>query len=61
MTSPADSHGHGTPCIGILGSGQLGRMLAIAAAQLGIRTHVYAPDAGKPGRRGGDHDNHRIL
>ena len=32
-------------CIGILGSGQLGRMLAIAAAQLGIDTHIYAPDA----------------
>lgn len=31
--------------IGILGSGQLGRMLAIAAAQLGIKTHIYAPDA----------------
>ena len=31
--------------IGILGSGQLGRMLAIAAAQLGLRTHVFAPDA----------------
>ena len=31
--------------IGILGSGQLGRMLAIAAAQLGLRTHIYAPDA----------------
>ncbi len=31
--------------IGILGSGQLGRMLAIAAAQLGLRTHVYAPNA----------------
>ena len=32
--------------IGILGSGQLGRMLAMAAAQLGLRTHVYAPDSG---------------
>ncbi|MDB2390849.1 5-(carboxyamino)imidazole ribonucleotide synthase [Alphaproteobacteria bacterium] len=31
--------------IGILGSGQLGRMLAIAAAQLGIKTHIFAPDA----------------
>jgi len=31
--------------IGILGSGQLGRMLVIAASQLGLRTHVYAPDA----------------
>ena len=31
--------------IGILGSGQLGRMIAIAAAQLGLRAHIYAPDA----------------
>lgn len=34
--------------IGILGGGQLGRMLAIAAAQLGYRTHVYAPEATGP-------------
>ena len=31
--------------IGILGGGQLGRMLVIAAAQLGLKTHIYAPDA----------------
>jgi 5-(carboxyamino)imidazole ribonucleotide synthase len=31
--------------IGIIGGGQLGRMLAMAAAQLGYRCHVYAPDA----------------
>ncbi|HKX90537.1 MAG TPA: 5-(carboxyamino)imidazole ribonucleotide synthase [Sphingopyxis sp.] len=31
--------------IGILGGGQLGRMLAVAAAQLGYKVHVYAPDA----------------
>jgi len=31
--------------IGILGSGQLGRMIAIAACQLGLRAHIYAPDA----------------
>lgn len=31
--------------IGILGGGQLGRMIAIAAAQLGYRCHVYAPEA----------------
>ena len=31
--------------IGILGGGQLGRMLAMAAAQLGYRTHIFAPDA----------------
>ncbi len=34
--------------IGILGGGQLGRMIAMAAAQLGLRTHVYAPDEGSP-------------
>ena len=31
--------------IGILGGGQLGRMLASAAAQLGYHTHILAPDA----------------
>lgn len=31
--------------IGILGAGQLGRMTAIAAAQMGIRAHIFAPDA----------------
>ncbi len=30
--------------IGILGGGQLGRMLALAAAQLGYRCHVYSPE-----------------
>ena len=30
--------------IGILGGGQLGRMLALAAAPLGYKVHVYAPD-----------------
>jgi len=29
--------------IGILGGGQLGRMMAMAAAQLGYKCHVYAP------------------
>ena len=31
--------------IGVLGGGQLGRMLALAAARLGLRTHVYDPAA----------------
>ncbi|MGE3690791.1 MAG: 5-(carboxyamino)imidazole ribonucleotide synthase [Novosphingobium sp.] len=31
--------------IGILGGGQLGRMLAMAAAQLGYRCHIFAPEA----------------
>lgn len=34
--------------IGILGGGQLGRMLAMAAAQLGFKTHVFAPEADSP-------------
>ena len=29
--------------VGIIGGGQLGRMLAIAAAQLGYRCHIYDP------------------
>ena len=32
--------------IGILGSGQLGRMIAVAAAQLGYRVHILAPESG---------------
>jgi 5-(carboxyamino)imidazole ribonucleotide synthase len=34
--------------IGIIGGGQLGRMLSMAAAQLGYRTHIYAPEASGP-------------
>ncbi len=34
--------------IGIVGGGQLGRMLAIAAAQLGYRTHIFSPEASGP-------------
>ena len=34
--------------IGILGSGQLGRMLALAAAALGYRVQVYSPDPDSP-------------
>jgi len=30
--------------IGILGGGQLARMLALAAARLGLRCHVYSPE-----------------
>jgi len=30
--------------IGILGGGQLGRMLALAAARLGFQCHIYAPE-----------------
>jgi 5-(carboxyamino)imidazole ribonucleotide synthase len=34
--------------IGILGGGQLGRMLALAAARLGLRCNVYSPDPDSP-------------
>ncbi len=34
--------------IGILGGGQLGRMLSIEAARLGLRTHVFEPGAEPP-------------
>ncbi|MEM7092767.1 MAG: 5-(carboxyamino)imidazole ribonucleotide synthase [Actinomycetota bacterium] len=34
--------------IGVLGGGQLGRMLAGAAAPLGLRTHVFCQDPGEP-------------
>jgi 5-(carboxyamino)imidazole ribonucleotide synthase len=34
--------------IGILGSGQLGRMLALAARRMGYRVQVFSPEAGSP-------------
>lgn len=34
--------------IGVLGSGQLGRMFAIAARQMGYRVHTYSPESDTP-------------
>ena len=34
--------------VGILGSGQLGRMLALAARRFGYRIHVFSPEANSP-------------
>ncbi|HUS08177.1 MAG TPA: 5-(carboxyamino)imidazole ribonucleotide synthase [Bryobacteraceae bacterium] len=34
--------------IGVLGSGQLGRMLTIAARRMGYRVHTYSPDEDTP-------------
>lgn len=34
--------------LGILGGGQLGRMIALAAAPLGIKCHIFAPEAANP-------------
>ena len=53
--------------IGILGGGQLGRMLCVAAAQLGFRTVIFAPTtpcpAGDVATRTieGEYDNHDAL
>lgn len=37
--------------IGILGGGQLGRMLALAAAELGFDAHIYTPETDSPAAR----------
>ena len=34
--------------IGILGGGQLGRMLALAASDLGLDVHVFTPETDSP-------------
>ena len=34
--------------LGVLGSGQLGRMFALAARQMGYRVHVLSPDDDTP-------------
>lgn len=35
--------------VGILGGGQLGRMLALAAARLGLKSHIFCPPGDNPG------------
>jgi 5-(carboxyamino)imidazole ribonucleotide synthase len=44
MTDPL----HTGATIGILGGGQLGRMLSVAAARLGFKTHIFEPGANPP-------------
>jgi 5-(carboxyamino)imidazole ribonucleotide synthase len=34
--------------VGILGGGQLGRMLSLAAAEMGLSCHIYCPDPKSP-------------
>src|SRR3954469_21869729 len=34
--------------VGVLGSGQLGRMFAIAARRMGYRVHTFSPDSDTP-------------
>lgn len=40
--------------LGVLGSGQLGRLFAIAARRMGYRVHVYSPDSDSPAGQVGD-------
>jgi len=42
--------------IGVLGSGQLGRMFAIAARRLGYRVHTLSPDQDSPTGQVADHE-----
>ena len=39
---------HPGQTIGILGGGQLARMMALAAAPLGLKCHIYAPAGDNP-------------
>ncbi len=42
--------------IGVLGSGQLGRMLALAARRMGYRVSTFSPDSGSPTGQVADHE-----
>ena len=48
MTPPPFAPLKADATIGILGGGQLGRMLALAAAKLGLKCHVLCPDPRSP-------------
>ncbi len=48
MTTPNQVKLKPGDTIGILGGGQLGRMLAMAAARLGLRCQVFSPDPDSP-------------
>src|SRR5215207_9382782 len=54
VPDPSKMSRHATPPIlpgspvGVLGSGQLGRMFAIAARQMGYRVHTLSPDSDTP-------------
>ena len=48
MSSPRDGVIPPGSTIGVLGSGQLGRMFAIAARRMGYRVHTLSPDYDTP-------------
>ena len=47
--------------LGVLGSGQLGRMFAIAARRMGYRVHTLSPGIDTPDRPGGRRGDRRRL
>ena len=47
--------------IGVLGSGQLGRMFAIAARRMGYRVHTLSPDDDTPTGQVADREIARRL
>ncbi|MEC9177943.1 MAG: 5-(carboxyamino)imidazole ribonucleotide synthase, partial [Pseudomonadota bacterium] len=47
MTKQAPPRRSGS-IIGLLGTGQLGRMLSLAGAQWGFKTHIYGPQQHAP-------------
>lgn len=58
---------HHGATIGILGGGQLGRMLSVAASRLGFKTHIFEPSALPPAGQVADavttaqYDDHAAL
>ncbi len=48
MTEPLPRPLEPGATIGILGGGQLGRMLSVAASRLGLKTHIFEPGAQPP-------------
>jgi len=48
---PVDPIARPGDAIGILGGGQLGRMLAMAAAEMGLDVHIFTPEQDSPASR----------
>src|ERR671933_159246 len=42
--------------VGVLGGGQLGRMLALAARRMGYRVHVLSPESNSPAGQAADRE-----
>jgi 5-(carboxyamino)imidazole ribonucleotide synthase len=47
--------------VGVLGSGQLGRMFAIAARRMGYRVHTFSPDSDTPTGQVSDKEHEHVY